>query len=58
MMLPSPSGRSLTAFAITDDSVAAIMASLIHVENVENNSHHDLSSWCNKYTDAIGIAQC
>ena len=38
--------------------VAAIMAALIHVENVEDISHHDLSSLCNMYTDAIGIAQC
>ena len=38
--------------------VAVIMAALIHVENVEDISHHDLSSWCNRYTDATGIAQC
>ena len=47
----------------TDDrylvsTVAVIMLALIHVENVEDISHHDLSSWCNRYTDAIGIAQC
>ena len=40
------------------ESVAVIMAALIHVENVEDISHHDLSSWCNRYADAIGIAQC
>ena len=34
--------------------VAAIMAAFIHVEYVEDISYHDLSSWCNRYSDAIG----
>ena len=34
--------------------VAAIMAAFIHIEYFEDISYHDLSSWCNKYTDAIG----
>ena len=36
--------------------VAVIMAAFIHVEYVDNTSYHDLSSWCNRYTDAISIA--
>ena len=36
--------------------VAFIMAAFIHVEYVDNISYHDLSSWCNRYTDAISIA--
>ena len=35
-------------------SIAVIMTALIHIEYVEDISHHDLSSWCNSYTDAIG----
>ena len=34
--------------------VAAIMAAFIHVEYAEDISYHDLSSWCNRYSDAIG----
>ena len=35
--------------------LAAIMAAFIHVKYVEDISYHDLSSWCNRYTNAIGI---
>ena len=39
--------------------VADIMEAFIHVEYVDEDiPYHDVSSWCNSYTDAIGIAQC